>query len=39
VPYLPHASLILITDGEFSQREKEKIAHENLEKLIKGVVV
>lgn len=35
----PNASLMLVTDGDFSQREKEKIAHENLERLIEGVVV
>jgi len=33
----PHASLMLVTDGDFSQREKERIAHKNLEKLIEGV--
>ncbi len=35
----PNASLMLITEGDFSQDEKEKIAHENLEKLIEGVLV
>jgi len=35
----PNASLMLVTDGDFSQIEKEKIAHKNLEKLIKGVLV
>lgn len=35
----PNASLMLITEGEFSEREKEKIAHENLEQLIEGVIV
>lgn len=35
----PYAFLMLITEGDFSQREKELIAHGNLEKLLKGVVV
>jgi len=35
----PNASLMLITEGDFSSEEKEQIAHKNLEKLIEGVVV
>jgi len=35
----PNASLMLITEGDFSSEEKEQIAHKNLEKLIEGVIV
>ncbi len=34
----PNASLMMVTDGDFSHREKEKIAHENMETLIGGVL-
>jgi hypothetical protein len=32
-----HTSIMLITHGSFSQKEKEMIAHGNIEKLIEGV--
>ena len=35
----PHASLMVITNGDFSGREKEMIAHGNLEKLLDGVLL
>lgn len=35
----PNASLMLVTEGDFSQKEKEQIAHKNLEKLIEAVAV
>ena len=34
----PHVSLMIVTHGDFSQRQKEMIAHENLERLLDGVV-
>jgi len=34
----PNSSLMLITEGDFSEEDKEKIAHKNLESLLKGVI-
>jgi len=34
----PNSSLMLITDGDFSEEDKEKIAHRNLENLLREVV-
>ena len=35
----PHASLMLVTEGDFSSKVKEKIAHGNLENLLNRVVL
>ena len=34
----PHVALMIVTHGEFSQGQKEMIAHGNLERLLNGVV-
>jgi predicted TIM-barrel fold metal-dependent hydrolase len=33
----PFASLMLVTDGDFSDDDREKIARGNLERLVQGV--